>query len=90
MSISIEAAEIMELFQWITTKEALDNVLNDPSLKSALEDELADVMIYCLSMANTCSIDLAQAIKGKLKTNEKRFPPEIVSGKLGPYRIDNE
>jgi NTP pyrophosphatase (non-canonical NTP hydrolase) len=90
MSISIEAAEIMELFQWVTTKEALENALNDSSLKFALEDELADVLIYCISMANTCEIDLAQVIKRKLKLNEKRFPPEIVSGKLGPYKIDED
>ena len=90
MSISIEAAEIMELFQWVTNEEASENVQNDPSVKIALEDELADVMIYCLSMANTCDIDIAHSIRRKLTENEIRFPVEIVTGKLGPYKIDRK
>ncbi len=85
MSITIEAAEIMELFQWLTNEEAFEKIRNDSTLKSALEDELADVMIYCLSMSNTCKIDITQAILRKLARNEERFPPEIVSGRLGPY-----
>ncbi len=90
MSISIEAAEIMELFQWVTNEEASENLQNDPSVKIALEDELADVMIYCLSMANTCDIDIAHSIRRKLTENESRFPVEIVTGKLGPYKIDRK
>ena len=86
MSISIEAAEIMELFQWVTTEEASTNVHTDSSLRKALEDELADVFIYLLSMVNTCKIDLAQAVRNKLSENELRFPIEVVSGKLGPYK----
>jgi NTP pyrophosphatase (non-canonical NTP hydrolase) len=88
MSISIESAEIMELFQWYTNKEALERIRSDPEIKLALEDELADVMIYCLSLSNTCEIDLANAIREKLKTNEERFPIGIVSGRLGPYKAD--
>ncbi len=90
MSISIEAAEIMELFQWVTTEEASENVHKDPSLKKALEDELADVLIYLLSMVNTCNIDIATAVRSKLSENESRFPIEMVSGKLGPYKDTNK
>lgn len=85
MSIAIESAEIMELFQWYTNEEALEKIRNDSSLKLALEDELADVLIYCLSLSNTCDIDLTSIIRKKLKKNEKRFPVDIVSGRLGPY-----
>ena len=88
MSISIEAAEILELFQWYTNEEAQEKVRDEPDLKLSLADELADVLIYCLSMSNTCEIDLAEAICKKLKVNEKRFPVEIVSGRLGPYQQD--
>ncbi|MHA2288611.1 MAG: nucleotide pyrophosphohydrolase [Promethearchaeota archaeon] len=86
ISISIEAAEIMELFQWVTNEEAVDYVQKDPSLKKSLENELADVLIYLLSMVNTCNIDIAQAVRNKLTENELRFPIDIVSGKLGPYK----
>ncbi len=88
MSISIESAEMMELFQWFTNEEALEKIRSDPKLKLALKDELADVLIYCLSMSNVCEIDLTNAIRKKLKTNEKRFPIDIVSGRLGPYKTD--
>lgn len=85
MSISIEAAEIMELFQWLTNEEATQCITTDPKLRAKLEDELADVLIYCLSMSHHAGIDLNKVIREKLMQNEKRFPIEIVSGKLGPY-----
>lgn len=90
MSIAIEAAEIMELFQWLTNEEAFVKIKKDRSLKTALEDELADVMIYCLSMCNTCKIDITEAILEKLDRNKDRFPPEVVSGRLGPYEINRK
>ncbi len=85
MSISIEAAEIMELFQWLTNEEATAQIQSDPDLKAKLRDELADVMIYCLSLSYHTKIDLNKVIREKLVLNEKRFPVEIVSGRLGPY-----
>ncbi|MHA2247467.1 MAG: nucleotide pyrophosphohydrolase [Candidatus Hodarchaeales archaeon] len=85
MSISIEAAEIMELFQWLTNEEATERIQLDPNLMAKLEDELADVMIYCISLSYHAKIDLNKAIRKKLVLNEKRFPVEIVSGRLGPY-----
>jgi NTP pyrophosphatase (non-canonical NTP hydrolase) len=88
MSIAIESAEIMELFQWYTNEEAFDKIRNDPKLVLELEDELADVMIYCLSLCITCEIDLANAIRKKLKSNEERFPIDVVSGRLGPYKTE--
>ena len=52
MSIAIEAAEIMELFQWITNVEADQQVKNDPGFVNELSYEIADVIIYCLSICN--------------------------------------
>ncbi|UCG90453.1 MAG: nucleotide pyrophosphohydrolase [Candidatus Heimdallarchaeota archaeon] len=85
MSISIEAAEIMELFQWLTNEEATKQIQTDPNLKTKLEDELADVLIYCLSLGYHAKIDLNKIIREKLNRNEQRFPIEVVSGRLGPY-----
>ena len=85
MSISIEAAELMELFQWFTNEEATEKIQSDLDLKARLEDELADVMIYCLSMSYHSDIDLNKIIRKKLARNEKRFPVDVVSGHLGPY-----
>ena len=50
-SISIEAAELMELFQWVNDKE-MDELLNSSDMMQRVRNELADVIIYCLSLAN--------------------------------------
>lgn len=84
MSIAIEAAEMMEHFQWLTVEQAVD-LTQEPSAQAEIADELADVLIYCLSFANAAGIDVAAAVRAKLARNEYRFPVEIVSGKLGPY-----
>lgn len=82
MSIAIEAAEIMEHFQWLTLAESAD-ALDRPATRHAVADELADVVIYCLSFANSCEIDITSAVLAKLERNESRFPVERVRGQLG-------
>jgi NTP pyrophosphatase (non-canonical NTP hydrolase) len=74
MSIAIEAAELMELFQWhnITKEEAKAN----NTLLGKISDELADIMIYCLSMGLSLDIDLFKCITLKMDKNNKRFPPK--------------
>lgn len=73
MSIAIEAAELQEHFQWLTTEES-QTYVQIPENRTAVADELADIMIYCLSFANLSEIDMSSAIMKKLKNNEKRFP----------------
>ena len=82
MSIAIEAAELMEHFQWHGLEESAGR-LTDPAIHAEVSDELADVLIYCLSFANTAQIDVSQAVQKKLQRNQGRFPVEKVSGKLG-------
>ena len=73
MALSAEASEIIEHFQWLTVAESLEK-MKDPVAKSEVTDELADVMIYCLSFANEIGVDVSQAIREKLERNESRFP----------------
>lgn len=82
MSVAIEAAEIMEHFQWLTPDESAA-AMTDPDIRYAVGDELADVVIYCLSFANSTGIDIASAVMAKLERNELRFPAERVRGRLG-------
>ena len=82
MSIAIEAAEIMEHFQWLAPDEATLR-MQDASARAEVADELADVLIYCLSFANSSDIDLSQAIQKKLARNQLRFPVERVRSRLG-------
>ena len=82
MSIAIEAAEIMEHFQWLTLDESMA-AMQDPTTRHAVADELADVVIYCLSLANSTGLDISAAVTAKLARNEDRFPIAQVRGHLG-------
>jgi len=73
MSIAIEAAEILEHFQWRTAEES-KSLLEDTEACAEIVDELADVLIYCLSFANQADIDISRAVRAKLDRNEHRFP----------------
>jgi NTP pyrophosphatase (non-canonical NTP hydrolase) len=61
VSIAIETAELLGLFQWVKGSE-LDKVAGDPARSAQLEEELADIMIYCLSLTNVLNLDVSQAI----------------------------
>ena len=80
MSIAIEAAELMEHFQWSSPEESAA-LVEDETARAAVADELADVLIYCLSFANSSGIDVSTAIKTKLARNEGRFPVDQVRGR---------
>jgi len=70
ISISIEANELLELFQWNSNKETVENNLQD------LQDELADIRIYCILMADKLDIDLEKAVEHKLDKNKGKYPVE--------------
>jgi len=78
MSIAIEAAELMEKFQWCAdtqaSKEALANDFQE------VKHELADVMCYLLSFCNQCDIDISDAVSEKLKLNAIKYPACQVQG----------
>ncbi|HNB51886.1 MAG TPA: nucleotide pyrophosphohydrolase [Anaerolineales bacterium] len=73
MSIAIEAAELQEHFQWLTLEESQQYV-RAIEQKLDVADELADIIIYCLSFANSTDIDVSEAVLKKLARNEHRFP----------------
>ena len=77
MSIAIEAAELMEHFQW-STAAGSQHIVRDAATRSQIADELADILIYCLHFANHAGIDVSHAIDGKLTRNETRFAPGYV------------
>ena len=77
MSLAIEAAELMEHFQWIDT-EASRRVGEEAQKREAISDELADILCYALAMANELSIDVATALRDKMRKNEAKYPaPEF-------------
>ena len=81
MSIAIEAAELMEEFQWLTEPQSRD-VLSDEERRRRIGHELADVMIYCLSLANAMDLDLSEAVCQKLALSAAKYPVEMSCGRL--------
>lgn len=81
MSIAIEAGELMERFQWLTPEES-QAIATDPAERAGIADELADVVIYCLSLSNALDLDLAPAVEAKLTLNEERYPLEDFQGRF--------
>ncbi len=82
MSLAIEAAEVMEIFQWLTPEESW-RVREDPELRQALCDELADVLAYLLALSHHTGIDLASALQQKMQKNELKYPVEEFRGRYG-------
>jgi NTP pyrophosphatase (non-canonical NTP hydrolase) len=80
MSLAIEAAELMEHFQWISTEKSRE-IAAEPGQLAEVSDELADVLCYALAMANQLNIDLSSAIRSKMKKNEEKYPAEEFRGR---------
>jgi len=83
MALAIEVAELMEHFQWITP-EASREVADDPEALQAVGEELADVIGYALAIANELNLDVASAMKDKMKKNEIKYPAEEYQGRHRP------
>ena len=75
-SISIEAAELLELFQW--SGEELAEVLRDKEKIKAVEKELADVFIYAFEMAALLGLDAEKLVKKKLAKIKKKYPARLM------------
>jgi NTP pyrophosphatase (non-canonical NTP hydrolase) len=84
MSLAIEAAELMELFQWLDPEESRA-IADSPQQLAEVADELADVLCYALSLANVLEIDVSDAVTGKLRKNALKYPADQYRGR---YRAD--
>ena len=79
ISVSLEASELLELFQWSGAD------LEAARKKPEMTEELADVMIYCIYMANALNIDIPEAIRNKIDKNAAKYPVEKAKGKSKKY-----
>ncbi|GAB3056807.1 nucleotide pyrophosphohydrolase [Salinicoccus sesuvii] len=68
LSLSLEASELLENFQWITAEEGIEKN------RQNIEEELADVFIYGLMLADNMNIDMKEAILRKLEKNREKYP----------------
>ena len=83
MSLAIEAAELMEHFQWLTLEEA-EQKATDPDCREAICDEVADCLAYILAMANRMEIDLSSELQRKMNKNAIKYPVEQSRGRFEP------
>lgn len=82
MALSVEVAEIVEHFQWLTEEESRG--LGEDK-RAALADEIGDVMIYLAKLSDKLGIDPLRAAREKLEKNEKKYPARLVKGKSQKY-----
>lgn len=82
LSLVLEAAEVMEHFQW-KSKEEIEKYLQKHRLEVA--EELADVLYWVLLMSHDLDIDVLQALEKKMKKNEKKYPVRKAKGKYTKY-----
>lgn len=80
MALAIEAAELMEHFQWMTTEDSRE-LPNDPQKLAEVGEELADVIGYSFALANELGIDVSSAIRAKMVKNVEKYPAEKYRGR---------
>ena len=84
LSIMLEAAELLEIFQWKTDSEAQE-LTHDPAQRENIADELSDILLYVILMANDLDIDILQAADRKIDKNTGKYPAHKVKGKAIKY-----
>jgi dCTP diphosphatase len=82
MALAVEVAEIMEIFQWMTTDQSK---ALEPKKMQEVEEELADSFIYLIRLADMLGVDLLQAAESKLKQNRDKYPADVVRGSSAKY-----
>jgi NTP pyrophosphatase (non-canonical NTP hydrolase) len=82
MALAVEAAELVEEFQWLTEQQSRDL---DAERRERVRLELADVFIYLLRLADKLGVDLVRAAEDKIALNEQKYPAERVRGDSRKY-----
>ena len=82
MALSVEAGEIVEQFQWLTPEQS--DAL-PPETRASVRDEIGDVLIYLLNLADKLGVDPLQAARDKLDQNRAKYPADRVRGKAQKY-----
>ena len=82
MALSVEVAELVEHFQWLTEEQSqqLDN-----KTLSEVADEIADVQVYLIRLADKLNIDILSAVEEKMKKNVAKYPADKVRGSSKKY-----
>jgi dCTP diphosphatase len=82
MALAVEAAELMEHFQWLTEAQSRDP---DPALRAKISEEIGDVLIYLTRLADQLDVDLMAAAGEKMARNAEKYPVEKARGSAAKY-----
>ena len=82
MALAIEAAELMEHFQWIEVADSRA-IAEHPEKLAAAAEEVADVLAYTLAIANSMKVDLSRALHAKMLKNAEKYPADQFQGRHG-------
>lgn len=81
-ALAVEAAELLEPFQWLDDVQARDLA---PETRDAVEEEMADVLLYLIRLADKLDVDLERAAHAKLQRNAEKYPIERARGSSRKY-----
>jgi NTP pyrophosphatase (non-canonical NTP hydrolase) len=81
-ALAVEAAELLEPFQWLTEEQSR---ALPPETRAAVEEELADVLLYLVRLADKLDVDLAAAARAKIVRNGEKYPVEKARGSNRKY-----
>ena len=84
MALSVEASELLEIFQWLSEDQS-DEVGSDDRLREKVEAEIADVFIYLARIAKKADIDLEKAVFAKIRKNAEKYPVSLSKGNAKKY-----
>lgn len=84
IALSVEASELLERFQWLTEDESRQ-LAQRPDDYRAVVEEMADVMIYLLRLADQLDADLERAVSEKMRRNAEKYPVELARGNAVKY-----
>lgn len=82
MALAVEVSELMEIFQWLTETESRDLAEEE---SAAVAQEMADVLIYLVRLADVCDVDLLNAAAQKMQSNAAKYPAKRVRGHAKKY-----
>lgn len=84
MALTVEAAELLERFQWLTDEES-QNLKERADDHQAVVEEIADIMIYLIRLADKLDVDLQQAVTEKMHRNAEKYPVHLARGNAMKY-----
>ena len=84
MALAAEAAELLEIFQWLTDDQSKGLINNDKEML-LVKEEIADVFIYLVRLADKMDIDIEKAVLDKMALNEQKYPIELANNNATKY-----